>query len=101
MSQAEMRFTSKQFDAEMFFVKRLGEHGRTVFAGITDPNERRERIRYAILEGKLDCAILGKNPKGRVETYAEAFERFYGEPLEPTSTHQPRKGTRNAQPRPA
>ena len=79
----------RQFDAEVFFVKRLQDHGRRVHEGITDPEERRERIRYAILEGNLDCAIIGRHPSTKKpETYAQAFERFYGEPL----TQKPTKG---------
>jgi hypothetical protein len=85
MSQSEIRFTFKDFDAEEFFVKRLRDHRRQIHSGITDPEERRERIRYAILEGGLDCAIIGKSKTGKSETYAQAFERHYGEPLQPTT----------------
>lgn len=74
----------KQFDAESFIVRRLAEHGKGVFAGVTDPDERRERIRFAIINGGLDVAIIGrKHDTKKPETYAEAFERLYGEPLEP------------------
>jgi hypothetical protein len=86
----------KHFDGELFFVRRLKDHGRHVFDGITDPEERRERIRFAIIEGALESAIIGKSPAGKTETYAQAFERFYGEPLQP----QP-KGKRRAQLEPA
>jgi hypothetical protein len=96
MSQPEFRFTFKDFDAEEFFVRRLNDHRRAIHAGITDPDERRERIRYAILEGKLDCTIIGKSPGGKPETYTQAFERYYREPLIPTSTHHKRKATTNA-----
>ena len=40
-----------------------------------------ERIRAAILERRLDVAIIGKLASGKPETYQEAFQRFYGEPL--------------------
>jgi hypothetical protein len=96
MSQPEFRFTFKDFDAEMFFVKRLGDHGRHVHDGITDRDERRERIRYAIIDGKLDCAIIGKHPSGKAETYAQAFERYYTEPLIPPSSSHKRKATPDA-----
>jgi hypothetical protein len=71
-------------DAEAFLTRCLKEHGCETFAGVTEADERRERIRYAILGAGLDVVIVGrkagtKNP----ETYAEAFERVYGEPLEP------------------
>lgn len=81
-------FDFRQFDQELWLVKRLKELGRHIHDGITDADERRERIRYAILEGKLDCTIIGKNTAGKTETFAKAFERFYTEPLEP----KPRKG---------
>jgi hypothetical protein len=81
MSQHSLDFS--HFDAESYFVRRLKDHGRTVFAGVSDPGIRRERIRAAILEGGLDVAIIGRRPDQKPETYAAAFQRFYGEPLEP------------------
>lgn len=80
MSQYTMDFT--HFDAESFIVRRLKDHGREVFTGVSDPATRRERIRAAILEGGLEYAILGRNLAGKPETYAAAFERLYGEPLQ-------------------
>jgi hypothetical protein len=74
----------KGLDAELFLERRLHEHGHPIFAGITDPDERRERIRYSIIDAGLDVAIVGRNPSTKKpETYAEAFARLYGEPLEP------------------
>jgi hypothetical protein len=79
-------------------VKRLTEHRRTITAGITDRDERRERIRFAILEGGLEMTIIGRHPTTKKpETYAQAFERYYGEALEPKQ----RKGKRHAQSRSA
>jgi hypothetical protein len=75
-------FDFRQFDTELFFVKRLKDHGRHIHDGITDPEERRERIRFAIIEGGLESTIIGKHA-GKSETYGHAFERYYGEPLEP------------------
>lgn len=84
MSQPEFKFTFKDFDVEQFFVRRLHDHRRKIDAGITDPDERRERIRFAIIEGHLDCAIIGRHPRTKKpETYGQCFERHYGEPLEP------------------
>ena len=71
----------KVFDVEAFIVRRLGEHGSEVYAGITDRDTRRERIRAAIIDGKHEAAIIGKTPAGKAETYAACFERFYGQPL--------------------
>ena len=76
-------FDFHAFDVEQFFVKRLKQHRPGITAGLTDSGDRRERIRAAIIECGLDCAIIGRKPDGRSETYAEAFTRFYGEPLEP------------------
>ena len=84
MSQSEMRYTFKDFDTEEFFVRRLADHRRAIHAGVTDREERRERIRFAILDGGLDCTIIGRHPvTKKPETYAAAFERYYGEPLTP------------------
>jgi len=72
-------------NTDAHFVKRLKDHGRELAATIADPEELRERIRFAIIECGLDCAIFGRSPAGKVETYAQAFERHYQEPLEPTT----------------
>jgi hypothetical protein len=72
-----MTYGFPRLDGELWFVKRLKDHGQTVFTGTTDPDTRRERIRQAILAGNLDCTILGTNAAGKPETYAQAFERFY------------------------
>ena len=76
----------RDFSAEAFFVRRLKEHGRQVFAGVTDPATRRERIRKAILDAKLDQTIIGRSPGGKAETYAAAFARYYGTPLHAEQT---------------
>lgn len=74
-----------ELDVEMWFVKRLKDHGHTVFLGDTTPEIRRERIRTAILDAQLDTVIIGRAPNGRPERYAESFERFYKQPLIPKS----------------
>lgn len=53
-----------------------------IFAGETDPAIRRERIRRAIVNAELGDTPLGKHA-GKIENYAQAFERLYGEPLVP------------------
>jgi hypothetical protein len=40
------KYDFRQFDQEAWLIKRLGEHGRRVQDGLTDPEERRERIRH-------------------------------------------------------
>lgn len=69
------------FDAEAYIVRRLKEHGKQVFAGVTNPTIRKERIRTAIIEGKMDCAVIGKSQTGKSETYRQLFERHFREPL--------------------
>lgn len=81
MSQASLDF--KHFDVEMYFARRLGEHGKTIFTGLSDPTITKDRIRQAIIEAGVDCTIIGRAPNGKPETYAQSFERFYGEPLYP------------------
>ena len=78
----------KQFDAEMWLAKRMSQHLSAAFTGTTDPAVRRERFRRGILAGELDCVVVGSKPGGKTETYAECFERLYGEPLRP----KPHKG---------
>lgn len=81
MSEHAQQF--REFDGELFFARRLKDHGARIFEGITDPEERRERIRFAIIENALDAVIIGKSAAGKTETYAQAFERLYREPLTP------------------
>lgn len=70
---------------EEYFVKRLADHGKTVYLVRTSPTDRQERIRQAIIECKLDVVIFGTNREnGKPETYQQAYERFYKSPL-----HQP------------
>jgi hypothetical protein len=73
----------KTIDAEMWLLGRLQHHLAQVFTGATDPDVRRERVRRAIILGELDSIILGKRAGGGSETYAQAFERLYGQPLHP------------------
>lgn len=49
--------------------------------GVTTREERRERIRAAILERGVADAVAG-NAKGRGETWRGLFRRVYGEGLE-------------------
>jgi len=84
MSQASLDF--KSFDVEMYFARRLGEHGKRIFTGLSDPTITKDRIRQAIIDSHVDCTIIGRAPNGKPETYAQSFERFYGEPLHPKTT---------------
>jgi hypothetical protein len=49
-----------------------------LFAGVTTPDERRERVRQAILDGRMAMAIAGKRAGQSAETWREVFERVYG-----------------------
>jgi hypothetical protein len=82
MSQESLQF--KSFDVEMYFARRLGEHGKRIFTGPTDPTITKDRIRQAIIDARVDCTIIGRHPvTQKPETYAASFERFYSEPLVP------------------
>lgn len=69
-----------QLDHEAWLAKRLGEHGAGVFTGLTDPTLRRERFREAITQHGLTEVIAGAR-EGKPLTYAQVFERLYGESL--------------------
>jgi hypothetical protein len=69
-------------DAEMWLAKRITQHLSAVFIETTSRDIRKERIRRAIIAGALDVVILGRHA-GKPETYTQAFERLYGEPLQP------------------
>lgn len=69
------------FDAEAYLARRLGEHGTRVFTGVTDAQIRKDRFRAAIIDGGHSCTIIGRNLAGKVETYAQLFERMFNEPL--------------------
>ncbi|HZP86617.1 MAG TPA: hypothetical protein VFB54_07330 [Burkholderiales bacterium] len=75
---------------EAWLARRLRDHGVDVFAGTTDRDIRRERIRAAILERGLAAVVLGKGAGGKPENYLQIFERLYQQPLniprESTST---------------
>jgi hypothetical protein len=82
--------------AESYIVKRLRDHGAFIYP-VSDAFPMKERIRRAIIDGKLDYTIIGRNSATkRCETYAQCFERLYDESLEPTS-----KGKKCAQSQPA
>lgn len=69
--------------AEEYILRRLREHGIFVYP-TSAQFPTRERIRRAILDNGIDCIIIGRNSATKkTETYAQCFERLYGEPLEP------------------
>lgn len=52
----------------------------TMFEGITDVSERKQRMRRAIKDRGLEGEAVGANQR-RPVTWSAAFERLYGEPL--------------------
>lgn len=64
---------------EYWIAKRLGQPD--LIAGVTTADDRRERIRRAILDSQHEEAIAGKRKDAACETWGELFARLYGEPL--------------------
>jgi hypothetical protein len=52
-----------------------------LFEGVTGHADRCDRARLAITALGCDTTIIGRRPDGKPETYAQFFERLYGEPL--------------------
>ncbi len=67
-------------EAESWLVARICRHGACELDGVSDPCERRRRMRQAITECGLECVIVGRRD-GKCFTYAQAFERLYQEKL--------------------
>lgn len=69
--------------AEQWLAKRLTRHGVLVdpFTGVTDTAIRKQRIRDAIAKFDVAQVICGRNQAGKPMTYAQAFEKLYGEKL--------------------
>lgn len=81
---------------EDFMVKHLRAKGAFIYP-VSDAFPLKERIRRAIVDGKFDYAIIGRNSATKkCETFAQCFERLYHESLEPTTA-----GKKRAQPKPA
>lgn len=67
-------------EGELWFAKRLGDHGHELVFGGESPTERKQRIRQAIRDAGLEWVTAGKFD-GKPLTYAQAFERLYRERL--------------------
>lgn len=65
---------------ESWIARRLGRPD--LFAGVTTADERRERVRQAILDARATHAIAGKRKVGGCLTWADLFAEQYGQPLE-------------------
>jgi hypothetical protein len=77
----------KQLDNELWFAKKIVEKLTPIFISATDPQIRKERTRRAIIAGELDLVICG-SVDGKSQNFSQAFERLYGEPLQP----KPKRG---------
>lgn len=66
---------------EIWLARRLRDHGARIFDGVTDRDVRRERFRAAILAHGLEHVVIGRDKDRKPVTYAQAFERLFGEPL--------------------
>ncbi len=76
--------------AELWLAKRLAQHSALtdpegIFASVSDPATRKERIRAAIHAKGISGVISARGRSGKPVTYAEAFERLYGESLGDTN----------------
>ena len=91
------------FYGEQYFIRKLDlggvwskdrptpAAGSACTMGVTMPDEVRERIRLAIIAGDLCDATMGKTQAGGTETWREAFERFFGFPLNPADLDPPQE----------
>lgn len=81
-SQGTNREMFAKLDADLFMANQLFRIGRSsqVLAGVQGATDRREKIRAEILRADLADRPL----RGLEETFAQAFERLYHEPLQPT-----------------
>ena len=67
---------------EQWLLRRLREQGAgTLDAGDTTPEERRERVRQAILTHGLTSVIIGRGKDGKPMLWPQAFEALYGVPF--------------------
>jgi len=73
---------------EMFMASRLKLHGYDVFQGSCDTASRKACFRRVLTEAGIELAIIGKYSTGKCLTYAQAFERTYGEPLTPKARNK-------------
>jgi len=68
-------------DTEMAFVRQLSVHG-LVLSGTLSAEDKRERIRVAILTHRLEGKCFAWYPNDHGETYGEAYRRCYGKALD-------------------
>lgn len=76
----------KQLDDETFIIAHLPQHATSISIGVVDNATRKGRIREAIIGSGKESAIIQHAADGQPETFAQAFERVYHEPLSPKPT---------------
>lgn len=89
VSSARNASVFPELKGPLWLARRLGLHGvlvdTAVLSGVTDAAERRARLkdllRDAIVKAGCEVVICGRGSDGKPNTYAEAFERMYGEAL--------------------
>jgi hypothetical protein len=80
----------RYFYGELYFLNLLGHIAMSAaIAGVTTPDERRERIRQAIIDAGRADEMLPASKSGVVETLSERWARFYGQPFYPIEEDQP------------
>lgn len=76
----------RELVTETYLARRLAQLGSPVdLSGVTSSAIRRARFRQAIVAGGLAHVIAG-TADGKPKTFAQAFERLYGVPLDTTET---------------
>lgn len=73
---------AETLNRELYMARRLMDHGCDVFAGSSNTATRKACFRRVITQRGLEHTILGKDSSGKCLTYAQAFERTYGEALQ-------------------
>ena len=81
-------------EAESWLGERLKAHGCDLYADGPVFAHFRDRVRKVILDNGMACVIVGRHDN-KPESYAQTFQRLYGEPLgkkTPRGTNTTTKG---------
>jgi hypothetical protein len=72
-------------EAETWLAERLKAHGCDIYAG--GPYAAyADRLGACIVRNGLACVIVGRNPDGKPESYAQLFQRIAGKALPKKAT---------------
>lgn len=69
-------------EAQTWLAQRLQEHQCDIYAG-GPYGSFAERLAAAIIRDSLQSVVVGRNPQGKPENYAQLFERIFQQPLLP------------------